>query len=199
MRLCGSSHPVRGTLLRQPRSADTGRKKMSLATRGSWAFQGLPEHLGADASPPPPPMGIVKACGQAWLPLCPPLLQQEGTRHFQDRSLGCIWKSWQRSFAFSSILVSGGTAIWILFAVPWQGNASRIVQNGQGGDGSLCGLGAELEDSRPCSQALGWTLALPLTCWVTCSCHLPHLGFLTYKMKPIVEFISKCCCQNSMR
>lgn len=113
---------------------------MSLVVWGNWALQGLWEYRGLVPSPGPPTV-TDEACGQARLPLCSPPPQQEGTRRFQDRSLGCIWKPWRRGFKFGPIPVSGGSAIWILFAVPWQGNLSRTVERGQEGGGSLCGQG----------------------------------------------------------
>lgn len=149
---------------------------------------------------PGPPTVTDEACGQARLPLCSPPPQQEGTRRFQDRSLGCIWKPWRRGFKFGPIPVSGGSAIWILFAVPWQGNLSRTVERGQEGGGSLCGQGPGWGDGRPCRQALGRTLVLPPRPRVTSghSRHRPGLGFLAYKIRTIVDFTSRCCHQDSM-
>lgn len=143
---------------------------------------------------PCPSIVTDKACGQPRLPLCSPPPQQEGTRRFQDRSLGCIWKPWQRGFQFGPLPVSGGSAIWILFAVPWQGNLSRAEERGQGGGGSLCGQGPGWGEGRPGSQALRPTLVLPPTGRVTSghSWHLPSLGFFAYNIRTIVESTSRC-------
>lgn len=128
---------------------------MGLTVGGNLASQGLWEYLGAGASPLSPSSHQQGLRGQAWLPFSSPPPQQEGTRRFQDRSLGCIWKPWQRGFKFGPIPVSRESTIWILFAVPWQGSLSRTVERGQGGGGSLCGQGPSWGDSRPCSRALG--------------------------------------------
>ena len=119
---------------------------------------------------------------RAWPPLCPPLLWQEGTRYFQDRSLGCIRRSWQKGFKFSSILVSGGTSIWILFAVPWQGSLSRTADGKWSGRGRLPLRPGPQAGRRQAPQSgPGWGPGLPLMRWVTSRlpCHCPHLGFLT--------------------
>lgn len=110
-------------------------------------------------------------------PFCPPLPPQEGTRHFQGRSLGCIRKSWQGGFRVQLHLGQRGTSIWILFAVPWQESLSRTVGGkwSGGGDGSPRGPGP------------AWALVLPLTCWATSGCSVTALILVFSPMTTMTE------------